>query len=104
MFDLVITNGLVVLPGGAVYADIAVTGHTIAAIGGPGVLAGTGAKRVVDATGQIVIPGGIDPHVHCALTMPGPAGATVNSELPNVVSKASLFGGTTTICDFVFWQ
>ena len=104
MFDLVITNGMVVLPGGAARVDIAVTGHTIAALGGPGVLAATGAQRVVDATGQIVIPGGIDPHVHCALTMPAPGGTSFNSELPDVVSKASLFGGTTTMCDFVFWH
>jgi dihydropyrimidinase len=104
MFDLVITNGMVVLPSGAALADIAVTGQTIAAIGGPGVFADAGAQRVVNATGQIVIPGGIDPHIHCALTMPGPAGAVVNSEMPSVVSKACLFGGTTTMCDFVFWQ
>ncbi|WP_428483414.1 amidohydrolase family protein [Rhodopila sp.] len=104
MFDLVITNGMVVLPSGAALADIAVTGQTIVAIGGAGVFAGSGAQRIVDATGQIVMPGGIDPHVHCGLTMPAPAGASFDSEMPSVVSKASLFGGTTTMCDFVFWQ
>jgi dihydropyrimidinase len=104
MFDLIITNGTVVLPGGAAPADIAVTGHSIAAIGGAGVFASAGAKRVVDATGQIVIPGGIDPHIHCAMTMPGPDGRSVTGEMPEVVSKACLFGGTTTMCDFVFWN
>ncbi|WP_428535297.1 amidohydrolase family protein [Rhodopila sp.] len=104
MFDLVITNGTVVLPSGAAPADIAVAGQTIAAISGPGLLSGVGAQRVVDATGQIVIPGGIDPHIHCSMTMPGPAGTSFTSEMPSVVSKACLFGGTTTMCDFVFWQ
>lgn len=104
MFDLVITNGRAVLPGGAAIVDIAVSGHAIVAIGGPGTLTSAGATRVVDATGQIVIPGGIDPHIHCALTMPGPAGRSVDGERPNVVSKACLFGGTTTMCDFVFWK
>jgi dihydropyrimidinase len=104
MFDLVITNGRAVLPGGAAVVDIAVSGQSIVAIGAPGTLASAGATRVVDATGQLVIPGGIDPHIHCALTLPGPAGTTITGEQPSVVSKASLFGGTTTMCDFVFWK
>ena len=104
MFDLVITNGMAVLPSGSALVDIAVSGDKIAAIGAPGTLAGAGASRVVDATGQIVIPGGVDPHIHCGLSLPGPGGVPMTSEKPNVVSKASLFGGTTTLCDFVFWR
>jgi dihydropyrimidinase len=104
MFDLVISNGTAVLPGGATVADIAVSGQAIVAIGAPDTLAAAGASRVVDASGQLVIPGGVDPHVHCALTLPAPGGKTMDSEKPNVVSKGSLFGGTTTMCDFVFWQ
>jgi len=104
MFDLVISNGNAILPGGATVADIAVSGHAIVAIGAPGTLAAVGANRVVDASGQLVIPGGVDPHVHCALTLPAPGGKTMDSEKPDVVSKGSLFGGTTTMCDFVFWQ
>ena len=38
----------------------------------PGSLAALGAGRTVDAAGQIVIPGGIDPHVHCRWPMPIP--------------------------------
>jgi hypothetical protein len=48
MFDLVISNGTAVLPGGAAAADIAVSGHAIVAIGAPGTLAAAGATRVVD--------------------------------------------------------
>jgi dihydropyrimidinase len=104
MFDLVISNGLAVLPSGTAIVDIAVTGGVIAAIGAAGTLAAVGATRVVDATGQIVVPGGIDPHIHSGLTLPGPRGTSMTSELPDIVSKACLFGGTTKMCDFIFWQ
>src|SRR5205807_4587921 len=65
MLDIVVSGGLAVLPSGAEAADIGIAGDKIAAIGAPGSLAAMSAGRVVDATGQIVIPGGIDPHVHC---------------------------------------
>jgi len=78
MFDIVVSGGTAVLPSGPEPADIGVTGDKIVAIGAPGSLAaipgsspGT-AGRTVDATGQIVIPGGIDPHVHCNWPMPMP--------------------------------
>jgi len=65
MLDVVISDGLAVLPSGPEQADIGIAGERISAIGAPGSLAAIGTGRVVDATGQIVIPGGIDPHVHC---------------------------------------
>src|SRR6266852_7345673 len=101
MFDTVVAGGLAVLPSGPEPADIAVAGEHIAAIGGPGSLAALGAGRVVDATGQIVIPGGIDPHVHCNWPMPMPGVATPQlTEPASRVSQAALFGGTTTTIDF----
>jgi hypothetical protein len=45
------------------------------------------------STGQIVIRVSIDPHVLCAMTMPGPNGKAVTGEKPDVVSKACLFSG-----------
>ncbi|HUZ83350.1 MAG TPA: hypothetical protein VMU66_01550 [Gaiellales bacterium] len=42
------------------YADVAVSGDRIAAVATPGELAGSGAGRVVDATGLIVAPGFVD--------------------------------------------
>ncbi len=82
-------------------ADIGVTGEKIAAIGAPGSLAALGAGRVVDAAGQIVIPGGIDPHVHCRwpIVVPGTTEHQL-TEPASVVSRAALFGGTTTMIDF----
>jgi dihydropyrimidinase len=101
MLDIIVSGGLAVLPTGPEPADIAVAGEQIAAIGAPGSLTAIGASRVVDAAGQIVIPGGIDPHVHCAWPMPFP-GRTEHqlTEPAAVVSRAALFGGTTTTIDF----
>jgi dihydropyrimidinase len=101
MLDIVISGGLAVLPSGPEPADIGVTGEKIAAIGSQGSLAGLNANRVVDAAEQIVIPGGIDPHVHCRwpIVVPG----TTEHQLTDpasVVSRAALFGGTTTMIDF----
>ncbi len=101
MLDIVISGGLAVLPSGPEPADIAIAGDKIAAIAAPGSLAAIGAGRTIDATGQIVIPGGIDPHVHCRWPMPVP-GVTQHAmtDGPDRVSQAALFGGTTTIIDF----
>src|ERR671939_2096887 len=100
MLDIVVSGGLAVLPAGAEPADIGVSGEKIAAIGAPGTLAQLGAARVVDARGQIVIPGGIDPHVHCNWPMPVPDGEAKLTEPASRVSMAGLFGGTTTTLDF----
>jgi N-acyl-D-amino-acid deacylase len=63
MFDLLITGGRVVDgTGNAWYlADIGVVGDTIAAIGR---LAGSQAKRHIDAAGLVVCPGFVDMHSH----------------------------------------
>src|SRR5882724_8818038 len=101
MLETVVSGGLAVLPSGPEPADIAVAGEHIVAIGAPGSLAALGAGRVVDAAGQIVIPGGIDPHVHCSWPMPLPGRSEHQLTDPAaVVSRAALFGGTTTTIDF----
>jgi dihydropyrimidinase len=101
MLDIVITGGTAVLPSGAIEADIGIAGEKIVTIGAPGSLAAIGAKRTVDAKGQVVIPGGIDPHVHCRWPMPTPGQTQPNlTDGPDVVSKAALHGGTTTLLDF----
>ena len=61
MLDLIIRGGDVVTPHGVVQGDIAVAGETIAAIAAVGALSAEPAARVIDATGHVVIPGGIDP-------------------------------------------
>jgi dihydropyrimidinase len=97
MYDLLIRGGTVVTPTSTEPRDIAVQGERIAAIGAPGALGGDAAK-VVDATGRIVIPGGVDPHVHYNLGW-----GVVRAE-GQEHSWAAAFGGTTTICDFALQE
>ena len=101
MFDLIVSGGTAVLPTGAEAADIGISGGKIAAIGAPGSLAGIGAGRTLDAAGQIVMPGGIDPHIHCGMPiLGGPSNEETFSAPPETVSRAALHGGTTTLLDF----
>jgi dihydropyrimidinase len=101
MFDLIVLNGLAVAPAAAQPADIGVVGDKIAAIGAPGSLAAIGANRTIDAAGQIVMPGAIDPHIHCGMPiLGGPSNVEVFSAPPEQVSRAALYGGTTTLLDF----
>jgi dihydropyrimidinase len=58
-FDLVVRNGTIVTPGHREQADVGITGGRIARLGGTM----TGAGEI-DAGGLLVIPGGIDAHVH----------------------------------------
>ncbi len=101
MFDLIITGGTAVMPASTEAADIGVAGGKIVAIGAAGSLASVGAGRTVDAAGQIVIPGGIDPHIHCGMPIVGgPSNEPIFAAPPSQVSKAALYGGTTTMLDF----
>ena len=104
MFDLIIRGGDVVTPQGVVRGDVAVAGGTIAAIAAPGALAAESAKRVIDATRHIVMPGGIDPHVHMHHVWIKPDGTPLITAGPEHVGRAALFGGTTTLIDFAFWR
>ena len=101
MLDLIIRGGDVVTPQGVVQSDVAVKDGTIAAVTAPGTL--TGAAREIDAKGRIVMPGGIDPHVHCYYPHPLPDGSSFMTAGPDVVSRAALYGGTTTMIDFAIW-
>ncbi|OYV33802.1 MAG: hypothetical protein B7Z81_10900, partial [Acidocella sp. 20-61-6] len=100
MIDLVVRGDTVVTPQGVGAHDILISGGTIAAIAAPGSLPVPEGARLIDATGKIVMPGGIDPHVHCKWHMPGPNGIATETDPPDVVSKAAVHGGTTTIIDF----
>ena len=97
MLDLVIRGGTVVTPMGVGVWDVAVRGEKIAAITAPGVLSGEGC-RVVNASGMVVVPGGIEPHAHIAAPIVG-RGDLLTAP-PEQVSRAALFGGTTTLLDF----
>ena len=65
MLDLAITGGTCVLPSGTRAADIGVKDGRIVLVGGPGTL--PEAVRSMSAGNHLVIPGGVDPHIHCGL-------------------------------------
>jgi dihydropyrimidinase len=101
MLDLIVSGGIAVMPAATEAADIGIANGRIAAIGLPGSLAASGAARTIDATGQIVIPGGVDPHIHCSSPIPFPGrNEDMLSAPPEQVSRAALHGGTTTLLDF----
>ncbi|MCC6534416.1 MAG: amidohydrolase family protein [Burkholderiales bacterium] len=100
MFDLVIRSDRVVTPAGVAACDVALQGEKIAAVAAAGTFGAQSARRIVDATGMIVMPGGIDPHVHCKWYSPHPDGSVIYTDPPSVVSRAALYGGTTTLIDF----
>lgn len=104
MLDLMIQGGNVVTPWGVGLWDIGVKGEKIVAIGQPGSL--PDADRLVDATGKIVIPGGIEPHAHSAFRFvyPWAQGAGHTAATPDIMSRACAFGGTTTVVDFANWR
>ena len=59
--------------------------------------------RVIDAAGKIVMPGGIDPHVHMQHPFViKPDGTTLYTQGPEQVGRAALYGGTTTLIDFAY--
>jgi dihydropyrimidinase len=90
-----IRGGTVVTAEHSYRADVLCDRGVIAEIG-PKIDAPAGA-RVVDAGGQLVMPGGIDPHTHMELPFMG----TVASEDFFSGTSAAMAGGTTMIIDFV---
>jgi dihydropyrimidinase len=103
MLDLVIRGGQVVTPDGVGAWDVGVEGERIVAVATPGTLP-TESAQVIDATGKLVIPGGIDPHVHTGWPIPALGGGMTLSAGPGQVSAAALHGGTTTLADFAVWE
>ena len=97
MLDLIIRGGQVVTTWGVGDWEVAVQGEKIVAVAAPGTFTEE-AGRVVDATGKIVVPGGIEPHAHIAAPIMGHGNLT--TALPEQVSRAALYGGTTTLLDF----
>ncbi len=91
---LLIKSGTLVTHEGSFRADLLIEGEKISKVGAdlkvPDV-------EVVDASGKLVMPGGVDPHTHFDLEMFD----TVSSDDHYTGHKAAAFGGTTTVMDFV---
>jgi dihydropyrimidinase len=82
---LVVSGGTVVTPQGAGTADVVIADGKVVALAAPGGSAAAGGR--LDATGCLVLPGGVDPHGHI---MSDVAAAT----------RAAALGGTTTVLSF----
>jgi len=92
---ILIKGGTVVTADQTYRADLLCTDGKIRSIGEN--LDAPSGTRTVDAGGQYVMPGGIDPHTHMQLPFMG----TVASEDFYSGTAAGLAGGTTMIIDFV---
>ena len=92
---VIIRGGTVVNADASVRADVLCEGGTIRAVG-PDLAAPAGATEV-DASGALVMPGGIDTHTHMELPFMG----TVTMDDFFTGTAAGLSGGTTSILDFV---
>lgn len=88
-----IKNGRVVTAVDDYRADILIEDEKVSVIGAS---LDMEVDRVIDASGKLVIPGGIDPHTHMEL----PFGGTASSDDFFTGTRAAAFGGTTTIIDF----
>lgn len=93
--NILIQNATLITATDSQKTDLLVENWKIIGIGNN--LPATNSIKIIDATGKYVIPGGIDPHVHLHLS----TGAGYSSDDFYSGSVAALFGGTTSVIDFV---
>jgi len=94
----IVTNGTIINASGRSESDMAIVGEEIVEIvprTAGGITPGLD-DVVIDARGCLVVPGGVDAHVHMQLD----TGSTVSSDSFESGSIAAAHGGTTTIVDF----
>lgn len=92
--SILIKNGRIVTAAEDYIADIYTEGEKIVAIGRN---LPYKAEKEIDATGKLVFPGGIDPHVHLDMPFMG----TYSSDDYETGTRAALHGGTTMVIDFI---
>ena len=92
--SLLIKNGRIITADADYVADLFIDGELIHTIGKN---LPVNADEIIDATGKLVFPGGIDPHVHLDMPFMG----TFSSDNYETGTRAALFGGTTMVIDFI---
>ena len=92
-YDLLIKGGTIATAADVTRADIGIKDGVIAAIG----LDLSGATETIDATGRLVLPGGIDSHVHIA--QPSGEGIVMADDFESA-TRSALFGGNTMLLPF----
>jgi len=88
-----IKNGRIITASDDYTADIFIEGEIVSAIGKQ---LKYNPDKVIDASGMMVFPGGIDPHVHLDMPFMG----TFSSDDHETGTRAALFGGTTMVIDY----
>lgn len=94
MFDMVVRGGRVATAADVVECDIGISNGRIAALG-ERIAAG---EREIDASGKLVLPGGVD--AHCHLDQPMGDGSRMADDFASGTLSAAC-GGTTTVLPFV---
>jgi dihydropyrimidinase len=99
--SVLIKQGRIITATDDYVADIFIEGETISLIG-KNLSAivetqGIASLQEIDASGMLIFPGGVDPHVHLEMPFMG----TFSSDTHATGTRAALFGGTTTVIDFV---
>lgn len=92
MFDLVVRGGTIVTAADTFVADIGIIGEAIAAVG-----RGLDGRRTIDASGRLVLPGGVDSHCHVEQLE---ADGSVHEETFETAARSAFAGGTTTLIPF----
>jgi dihydropyrimidinase len=93
--DAIIRGGTVVTDSWSGAADVLIGQGVIRGLVQPGSGRPAGATEI-DASGKLVLPGGVDPHCHVGFT----SGAYTTRDDYRQATTAAVFGGTTTIVDF----
>lgn len=96
-FDTVIRGGTVVTASDTTRCDVGIVDGKVAALGRGFAEAG----EIIDADGLLVMPGGIDSHVH--LAQPGPEGTVPADDFESGTRSAAI-GGNTTVMPFCLQQ
>ncbi|WP_420413977.1 dihydropyrimidinase [Roseibium sp.] len=92
-FDTIVRGGTIVTAADTYKADIGINGGVIAAIGADL----PRSETEIDATGLLVMPGGIDSHVH--ISQPSGDGIVMADDFESG-TRSALLGGNTTVMPF----
>src|SRR6185295_19106660 len=92
--SVIIKNGRIITATDNYIADIYIEDEKVKIIGKD---LSIKADKEIDASNKFVFPGGVDPHVHLDMPFMG----TFSSDTHETGTRAALFGGTTTVIDFV---